>query len=250
MIGFPVESSQRIVLNVHAASRDAAVAVAHSYGCRVLVGVVARDFVSGAEGAAHIRALQENGVTVSAGLGDGAASEWERALQMALLSRPAHLNQVFPAAALSQRALSTIGATTVVNALVRPTGVAGRVQVTTGPQSQAHDDGILPVDAALDMLLEVGVRSVKLFPIQGESRLEEVATVAHAAAARNMMFEPTGGITPANLAAVVRSCLDAGIDTLMPHLYGSMKDPVTRELSLGLLEKAMSVICRFDPTAP
>jgi 2-dehydro-3-deoxy-phosphogluconate aldolase len=239
-----------LLINVQAATVEVAAAATARYGQRVVVGVVARDFADPAAAAAHIRALHRRGVRVSAGLGDGAAQEWERALDAALLTHPYHLNQVFPAAALSQRALREAGAATIVNALVRPSGTPGEVVVATGPRSE-RTGGRLPVEAALDMLVEVGVRSVKLFPIGGATRLPELRAVAEAAAERDMAVEPTGGITPENLADVLATCLDAGVTRLMPHLYGSLRDPATGDLSLARLgsamSAAMSVADRFTP---
>lgn len=234
-----------LLINVQASTVDAAAAAARRYGDDVVVGVVARDFAEPAEGAAHIRRLQAQGVRVSAGLGDGAADQWERALQLAILTQPCHLNQVFPAAGLSQRVLADAGAPTLVNALVRPGGAPGVVSVNTGPRSQRAPDGRLPVGAALDMLAEVGVRSVKLFPVNGDTRLDEVRAVAAAAAERDLALEPTGGITPDNLAAVLDACLDAGVTRLMPHLYGSVKDPATGDLSPDRLAAAMAVRDRY-----
>lgn len=234
-----------LLLNVQASTVDSAAAAAERYGDQVIIGVVARDFADPADGAAHIQTLQARGVQVSAGLGDGAAGQWERALEMAVRARPFHLNQVFPAAALSQRVLRRAGAPTVVNALVRPTGTPGIVTVATGPVSERARDGRLPVGTALDMLTEVGVRSVKFFPVQGASRLTELRAVAAAAAERGMALEPTGGITPENLPDVLTACLDAGVIRLMPHLYGSVKDAVTKDLCPDRLAAAMTVIHRF-----
>lgn len=232
------------LINVQASTVQTAVAAAERYGDRVLIGVVARDFADPADGAAHIQALQERGVRVSAGLGDGAAEQWERALQMSVRARPSHLNQVFPAAALSQRELRLAGASTVVNALVRPTGTPGIVNVATGPVSQRAAAGNLPIGTALDMLAEVGIESVKLFPIEGAARLDELRVVAAAVAERGMALEPTGGITPQNLPEVLAACREAGVTRLMPHLYGSVKDPATRDLSLDRLAAAIAVLDR------
>jgi uncharacterized protein (TIGR03581 family) len=167
---------------------------------------------------------------------------------MALAAQPRHLNQVFPAAALSQAALTSAGAPTVVNALVRPSGVPGMVQVATGPLSGRHQHAGVPVDVALDMLAEVGVRSVKLFPVQGAARLDELHAVAAAAAKRDLMLEPTGGISPDNLSAVLETCRAAGVRWLMPHLYGSVKD-ADGKLSPVRLAAAVAVLDRFTGRA-
>ncbi|MEN8113933.1 MAG: KDGP aldolase [Actinomycetota bacterium] len=228
-----------VMLNIKAASVDAAAMAAQTYGDDVVIGVVARDFDTPKDAAAFVDQLHERGVHVSAGLGDGAADQWERALDVALLSHPVHLNQVFPAAALSQAKLNDAGAPTVVNALVQPSGTPGVVRVATGPRSQFDEGGDLSVEAALDMMSEMDVLSLKFHPLQGTSRLDELAEVAAATAERDMMLEPTGGITPENLEEVLAVCLGAGVNRVMPHLYSSVADE-TGELSGELLAEAMS----------
>lgn len=223
-------------------SRSRALAAAEMVGGRVLVAVVTKRFDAVQDAVDHTDRLQGNGVRVSAGLGDGAADQWERALGLALHTKPSHLNQVFPAAALSQRMLQQAGAATVVNALVRPSGTAGLVQVGTGPHSQANESSALPVGVALDMLVEVGVRSVKFFPMGGAARLAELSALARAAAKRSMMVEPTGGIGLAEVANIVRACRSEGVPLVMPHLYGSLKDPATNDLDLGRLRAAVEVL--------
>lgn len=232
----------RFLLNVEAVTEERARAAAEMAGARVLVAVVTKRFDAVQDAVEHADRLQSKGVRVSAGLGDGAADQWERALRLALHSKPSHLNQVFPAAALSQRILQQAGAATVVNALVRPSGIPGLVQVGTGPDSQAHGSSALPVSVALDMLAEVGVRSVKFFPMGGAARLAELTALARAAAERAMMVEPTGGISVAEVADIVHACRSEGVPLVMPHLYGSLKDPATNDLDLGRLRAAIEVL--------
>lgn len=232
----------RVLLNVEAVTEERARAAAGIAGDRVLVAVVTKRFDAVQDAVEHADRLQCNGVRVSAGLGDGAADQWERALSLALHSKPSHLNQVFPAAPLSQRMLQQAGAVTVVNALVRPSGIPGLVQVGTGPRSQAHESSALPVGVALDMLIEVGVRSVKFFPMGGAARLAELSALARAAAERSMMVEPTGGIGVAEVADIVRACRSEGVPVVMPHLYGSLKNPATNDLDLGRLRTAVGVL--------
>lgn len=226
-----------VLLNVQAKTEQAAAAAAKRLGRSVLVGVMARDFPTPEEGAAFIERLHRLGVRVSAGLGDGSADQWENALRLALLTRPAHLNQIFPAAGLSQYALRAAGASTMVNGMIRPSGRPGYVEIGTGPLSREADT-VLPAEAALLMLKETGVESVKFFPLEGDKRLGELKAVARAAARLDMAVEPTGGITPDNVARIVRICLDAGVRRIMPHLYGSLRNPQTGDLDPGLLERA------------
>lgn len=236
----------RVILNVQASSVGASQAAVALMGRAVFVGVMARDYASMEDGIARIDRLHREGVQVSAGLGDGSADQWERALQLALATKPLHLNQIFPAAALSQIALRREGAPTVVNAMIRPTGEPGIVELGTGPLSSKLAGGAkVPVEAAIAMMRETGVTSVKLFPIEGERRMDELRAVARAVAAADMMLEPTGGITPDNVAAIVAACLAEGVRYVMPHLYGSLKDPATGDLDVAKLERARREVERL-----
>lgn len=235
-------SDHQVLLNVEATSVEIAAAATERFGSCVVVGVMARRFDTPAAGAAFASELHSRGVLVSAGLGDGSADHWQQALEIALESGPAHLNQVFPAAALSQRVLADAGAPTLVNALIEPAADPGLVRIATGPRSRQHAGGDVPIDVALDLLCETGVRSVKLYPVRGIDRLDSIRAVSAAAAARDMVFEPTGGIAPDNLAAVLDTALTAGVQAVMPHLYGSVKDPATAELDQQRLARAFRVI--------
>ena len=157
------------------------------------------------------------------GLGDGESGQWERALKLALETNCEHLNQIFPAAALSQALIRKRGNRSIVNALIRPTGRVGYVSIGTGPISEREDSAVL-LRAVAAMLHETHVNSLKFFPIKGTAHLEELAEVARIAAEFGMMIEPTGGITPDNVEIVVRTCLEAGAVHVMPHRYGSLKD--------------------------
>lgn len=235
----------RFWLNLQTSDVSVASVLSKRFAGRIVVGVPARDFPRLQDGIALIEALHHNGVLVSAGLGDGAATEWSRALDLGLATRPFHLNQVFPAAALSQRVLGDAGALTVVNALVTPVSRPGFVAIGTGPRSSGQPGGEVPTDVALDMLVEVGVTSVKLFPLGGVRHLGSLADVAAAAAARDMMVEPTGGLTVHNLPAVLQTCVRAGAPRVMPHLYSSLKSS-TGALDLDLVDAAMAVLDRFE----
>lgn len=226
-----------VLLNIQAKSANTAAEAAKRFGRSVLVGVMAKDFANPEEGAAYIQKLHELGVQVSAGLGDGSAEQWENALSLALRTKPAHLNQIFPAAALSHYALRAVGAATMVNGMVRPSGRPGFVEIGTGPLSRTEST-VLPAEAALALLMETGVRSVKFYPIEGDRRLDELAALAGAAAKLDMAVEPTGGITPENVGRIVKVCLEAGVRRIMPHLYGSLKEPQTGDLDVGKLERA------------
>ncbi len=228
----------KVLLNIQAGSVAASLLAKQLMGNAVLVGVMAKDFSDLNQGIQYIQSLQEQGVQVSAGLGDGSADQWERALKLAAETNPLHLNQVFPAAAISQHALKEKGLRTLVNGLIRPTGQPGMVNIATGPMSQNTPSADIPVETAAAMLKETGVLSIKFFPIQGTEKLDEVRLVARIAAKEGLILEPTGGITPDNVGDIVKVCLEEGVRWIMPHLYGSLKDKSTNDLNLDKLEKA------------
>src|SRR5690606_40575597 len=101
-------------------------------------------------------------------------------------TRPYHLNQVFPAAGLSQRALADAGATTAVNALIRPSGVADHVVISTGPLSEMGPAAVVPIRSAAAMAAEVGVRSCKVLPVRADPGGGALEAVARGAAGRGV----------------------------------------------------------------
>lgn len=228
----------KVLLNIQTRSVEASVQATELLGRAVIVGVMAKDYPRLEDGVHYIEALHQHHVQVSAGLGDGSADQWEHALQLALQTHPLHLNQIFPAAALSHYALRSKDAQTIVNAMVRPTGQPGIVDIGTGPLSQRIGRGHAAIENVLAIMKEMGVQSIKFFPIEGNTKLDEVRAVAEAVAREGMMIEPTGGITPDNVAEIVQVCLDAGVSYIMPHLYGSLKNPETGDLDIQKLTAA------------
>ena len=230
------------LINIQFFSIEQCLEARERYGNVFLTGVTAKSFPKLEDGIRTIQVLQEKGIRVSAGLGDGASSQWERALELALSCNTEHLNQVFPAAALSQRLIDEKGNQTIANALIRPTGRVGYVQIGTGPMSEG-EEAVVPIRAAVAMLKETHVKSLKLFPIKGLQHLEELKEVARVASEFDMMIEPTGGITPDNVEVIVRTCLQAGAKYVMPHLYGSLKDE-NGIIDFEKMDKAVAAIKR------
>lgn len=228
----------KVLLNIQAKSVESAVQATELFGNAVLAGVMAKDFPHLNEGVSYIHELHRRGVQVSAGLGDGSADQWNRALAMALQTNPVHLNQIFPAAALSQFYLHEKGMQTVVNGLVSPTGKPGWVNVGTGPMSLQTAEASVPVESAVAMLKEMGVHSIKLFPVEGTKRMEEIRAAAKAVAQAGMVLEPTGGLSPENVADVVGLCLNEGVPFIMPHLYGSLKNKDNGDFEIEKLKQA------------
>jgi 2-dehydro-3-deoxy-phosphogluconate aldolase len=219
----------RIALNLLAKDAANAREVWEATEGHVLVGVMLADFPTIEGAVAKIRSLQEVVPVLSVGLGAGDPNQWQRVADTALLTDPGHINQVFPAAAYTVGALRARGLEqNVVNALIGPGSAPGKVIISTGPRSQAAPAAEVSCETAAAMLADVGVESVKFFPIKGDARLADVAAMARAAAQAGMpVFEPTGGITVKNVAKVVETCLEAGARIVIPHIYTAIVDPAT-----------------------
>lgn len=181
---------------------------------------------------------------LSIGLGNGDPKQWHAVAEIASSLDSGHANQVFPAAGYTKGMLDARKCnSTFVNALVRPTGTPGIVEISTGPNSQDQEKALVAVETAIAMLKEVGVSSVKFFHMKGLTHLEELKVVAEASAKLGMpVIEPTGGITPENVAEIVKVCLDAGVERIVPHIYGSVIDKNTGKTNTDLVKKAYQEI--------
>lgn len=116
---------------------------------------------------------------------------------------------------------------TVVNGLVSPTGMPGRVKISTGPLSSQTPDGIVPVETAIALLKDMGGSSIKYFPMGGLKCREEYIAVAQACARHDFWLEPTGGIDLDNFTEILQIALDAGVSKIIPHIYSSIIDKVS-----------------------
>ncbi|HAM2681054.1 TPA: oxo-acid lyase, partial [Escherichia coli] len=66
------------------------------------------------------------------------------------------------------------------------------------------------------------------FPMGGERSLPELYALATTAARNGMtLIEPTGGIDLDNFSVILKTCLEAGVPRIMPHVYSSIIDPDT-----------------------
>lgn len=250
-------------------ARDVANArnVYEASGRSALIGVMTAHFDDTTECIDYVLELLKVLPAVSLGLGDGQPSQWSNVVEVARATNPGHINQVFPAAGFTAGVLAAQApgkpgqsdrpgkpgrpgrpgkpGKNMVNALIRPTGTPGKVVVSTGPFSAEQEPAVVSADTAAAMLADVGIPSVKFFPIAGDTRLPEVAAMAKAAAARGVpVFEPTGGLTERNVASVIKVCLDAGAQWVIPHLYSSMIDKVTGLTAVRKVERVMEELDR------
>ncbi|MDR0484744.1 MAG: KDGP aldolase, partial [Alphaproteobacteria bacterium] len=131
----------------------------------------------------------------------------------------------------------------LVNALVSPTGTVGKVKVSTGILSSKQNDGIIDVESAIALILDMGGHSIKFFPMKGLEHIDEFKYIAKTAASMGMeLIEPTGGIDENNLMQIVETALNAGVKKCMPHIYTSIIDKDTGLTKLSSTKKIFNDI--------
>lgn len=219
----------RVAVNLLAKNLENAKEVAKVLDNNVVIGVLSKEFSTVEEGVAYIKSWQDDIPAISVGLGAGDPNQWKMAAHMAAATDPGHVNQVFTSAGYTAGLLDGCNCVnTIVNALVSPTGEIGKVKISTGPISSEGEEAIVDIDTALKMLKDVGVNSIKFFHMKGTKYLDELAEVAKACVRVGIpIIEPTGGITVENIYDIVKVCIDAGCERIIPHVYSSIIDKET-----------------------
>ncbi|RYM02759.1 oxo-acid lyase [Sporolactobacillus sp. THM7-7] len=206
-------------------------------GDRVFVGVMVKNFPTNEAAIQQVKSYQAAGIQVSVGLGAGDPAMWKRVAEVSKETLPPHVNQVFPASGYTLGCLDNEN--TLINALVEPSGEVGKVYITTGPESKKIKDKV-SCEAAATLLAEIGLNSIKFYPIKGDSKISEVAAMVKAAVKCGITtFEPTGGLTVENVHKVVQVCIDQGAKRVIPHLYTSL---VNKENGKTEVEKLKTLI--------
>ncbi|ALP39506.1 2-dehydro-3-deoxy-phosphogluconate aldolase [Aeromonas schubertii] len=216
----------RVCLNVLAGSKQNARDIFTAAEGHVLVGVLSKNYPDLDSAEADMRdyaGLIDNALSIGLGAGDPRQSAMVATLAGRL--KPQHVNQVFTGVGASRALLGD--ADSLVNGLISPTGTPGMVKIATGPLSAAQPDGVVSIDTAIVLLKDMGGSSVKFFPMGGLACREEYRAVAEACARNDFMLEPTGGITPDNVGAILDIALEAGVGRIIPHVYSSIMDPQT-----------------------
>lgn len=217
-----------IKLNILAADVKNAKEIVDAAEGKVYIGVMVKPYPTVDAAVAYVNEMQEAGVPVSVGLGAADPAMWRRVAETAVHTKPVHVNQVYPGAGYTVAALRAVGAEhSMVNAVIRPSGTAGKVSILTGPETSAFDEYV-SCAAAAAALKEIDIPSVKFYPIGGDQHLDEVAAMVRAAVAAGVtVFEPTGGINGDNVEAVVKTCLENGAEIIIPHIYTAFVDKET-----------------------
>lgn len=234
----------KVTVNLLARDLDNAVAVTEVMEGCCLVGVLSRNFPTAEACAEKVREYLTKLKNVSVGMGDGDPTQAVKAAHTALLTNPGHVNQTFTGAFYTE-GLLTAGKCydTVTNCMIYPTGTPGKVQISTGAVSDRHAKGIVDVETALCMMKDADLPSVKFFNMHGLQYLEDLKAVAAGCAKYGIpMIEPTGGLNVDNVAEIVKVCVDAGVERVMPHVYSSIVDKTTGQTRLDLAQKLFAAI--------
>jgi len=219
----------RVALNLLAKDISNAKEVQDVLDGNVFVGVLSKNFDNTESAIEYIKEFKKEINTVSIGLGDGDPNQWKMAAEIAAETDPGHVNQVFTTAPYTLGLLKGMGCTrTLVNALISPTEEKGKVIISTGPYSGGMNGALVDTKTAVAMLKDSGVMSVKFFNMRGLKYIEQLKEMAMACTEVGIpVIEPTGGITPDNLYEIVKVCLDAGCERVIPHVYSSAIDKST-----------------------
>ncbi|SDY15204.1 2-dehydro-3-deoxy-phosphogluconate aldolase [Evansella caseinilytica] len=231
----------KVIYNVLAKGLDNALELVETAGEQILIGVMVKDFPTEAAAVQQVRSFKENGVPVSVGLGAADPAMWRKVADVAVKTKPDHINQIFPAAGYTLGRMELLGERPVINAVIEPSGISGEVIISTGPVSSGYREKV-SCEMAASMLAEIGVQSVKFYPIAGDKKLDEVAAMVKAASAAGLkIFEPTGGIGVDNIAPVLQTCLDNGAETVIPHLYTSLINKQTGKTEIAKIQRLLDI---------
>lgn len=58
------------------------------------------------------------------------------------------------------------------------------------------------------------------------------------------MIEPTGGITLENFEQILKVCVEAGVEKIMPHVYGSIIDKASGKTIPGKVHLLLEIVKR------
>ncbi|MBZ2175998.1 KDGP aldolase [Schnuerera sp. xch1] len=229
----------RVAINLLAKNIDNAKDILEVLDGNGVIGILSKKFNNIDEGVKYVKEFQKYIPTISIGLGAGDPNQWKKAAVIAAETDPGHVNQVFATAGYTVGLLKGKGCkNTLVNALISPTGTVGMAKISTGSFSAQKEAAIVDIDTALCMLKDFGINSLKFFNIRGAKHLDELREAAKACVRIGIpVIEPTGGITTENIYDVVKVCIDAGCQKVIPHVYSSAIDKETGLTDINVVKQ-------------
>lgn len=217
----------RAALNVLTGTVENAKQIFEAAEGHVVVGILSKNYNTADEA---VEAMELYGShiedAVSIGLGAGDNRQAAVVAEIVRQYEGAHINQIFPAVGATRANLGERAGW--INALVSPCGKAGYVNISTGVHSAPLEQkAIVPVEAAIALVRDMGGNALKYFPMQGLACEEEYRAVAEACGKAGFALEPTGGIDLENFSEIVEIALAAGVPQVIPHVYTSIIDKAT-----------------------
>ncbi len=207
----------------------------------VILGVLSKNYKSDEDAIEDMKKYKiATNNALSVGLGAGDPNQSQMVSRISQILQPQHVNQVFTGVGTSRALLGQHE--TIVNGLVSPTGQVGYVNIATGPLSSKAPEATVPIETAIKLLQDMGGSSIKYFPMDGLSHKEEYKAVAQACAKYGFYLEPTGGIDLENFEEIVRIALDAGVEKVIPHVYSSIIDPVSKDTNVEDVKKLLTIM--------
>ncbi|ALD66505.1 2-dehydro-3-deoxy-phosphogluconate aldolase [Spiroplasma cantharicola] len=233
----------RVCLNVLAKDLKNAKEIIEATEGNVVVGILSKNFPNDKTAYDEMtKWKKETNNKISIGLGAGDPNQSYMVARLSKKVKPAHANQVFTGVGLTVNDFEKND--TFINCLVSPTGKPGYVKINTGPLSSSikNEDAIVEVNTAIQIIKDMGGDSIKFFPMNGMSTLEEYKIVARACARNNFSLEPTGGIDLENFEEIIKVALDEKVPLIIPHVYNSIIDKQSGETSIEKVKQLYKII--------
>ena len=234
--------NDRVCLNCLAGSVENAKEIYQAAEKHVLVGVLSSKYPSVEEAVKEMKVYNEVlESNLSVGLGGGNPNQWKAVAGIAKEVKANHYNQVFTAVAYTRANVGNDDS--FINCLVSPTGLPGKVKISTGPlSSKADSPAIVDVETAILMAKDMGASSLKFFPMGGLTCKEELIEVSKACAKNEFILEPTGGIDLENFKEILVTVLNCGVKKVIPHVYSSIIDKESGNTRIEDVRKLLSII--------
>lgn len=233
----------KVCLNVLAKDLQNAKDIYESVNGHVLVGILSKNYKTVQDASKEMKIWSEElDNNISIGLGAGDPNQSYMVAELTKLIKPNHANQVFTGVGLSVD--NFYKKTTFINCLVSPTGKVGFVKISTGPISSEGVNGIVSIEAAINIIKDMGGDSIKFFNMQGTKYLDEYKKVCEACAKANFGIEPTGGIDLNNFEEILTIPITLGVKKIIPHVYSSIIDSGTGYTKVEDMKELMKIIIK------
>lgn len=232
----------RVAINCLGGSLENAKEIYEAAEKHVVVGVLSANYpdipLAIEDMEKYNQALDNN---LSVGLGGGNPLQWKAVAEIGRKVKANHYNQVFTAVGYTRATVGNDEA--VINCLVSPSGIPGKVIISTGPLSKkSSEPAIIDNKTAIDIIRDMGGSSVKFFPMHGLAHRDELEALAEDCAEKDFMLEPTGGIDLDNFKEILKIILSAGVPKTIPHVYSSIIDKETGMTNIEDVRKLLAII--------